>query len=133
MSLVQPIVRYLIVCEDVVLDEENPRRVTLVGLINAIRSLEEPQFPLLYRELCVFLQLTGCRGAAEGQIEIRHADTDEILFRTRTRTIPFGSDPLEVVGVIFRIRNCLFREPGLCWVQFVYNENVIVQQPLLLR
>jgi hypothetical protein len=118
MSQVHPTVRYLIVCEDVQIDPGFPRRVTLVGLISGIRSLDLPAFPLLQREICVFVQLTECRGPGEGRIEIQHADTGQVVFRTRTRTIPFGSDPLEVVGVVFRIRNCLFEEPGLYWVQF---------------
>jgi hypothetical protein len=133
MSSVLPTVRYLIVCEDVQTDPDNPRRVTLVGLISAIRSVEQPPYPLRYRELCVFLQLTECRGSADGRIEIQHADTGQVVFRTRTRTIPFGNDPLEVVGATFRIRNCRFREPGLYWVQFWYNEQMIAQQALLLR
>ena len=133
MSEVHPIVRYLIVCEDVQIDPDNPRRVSIVGLMSAIRALEQPPFPLLYREICVFLQVAECRGPADGRIEVRHADTDQVVFRTRTRTIPFGSDPLEIVGVTFRIRNCLFQEPGLYWVQFWYNEQMIAQQPLLLR
>jgi hypothetical protein len=70
MSQVHPTVRYLIVCEDVQTDPDNPRRVTFVGLISAIRSLEQPPFPLLYREICVFLQLTEYRGPADGRIEI---------------------------------------------------------------
>jgi hypothetical protein len=133
MSQLNPTVRYLIVCEDVQTDPDNPRRITLVGLISAIRSLEQPPFPLLYREICIFLQLTECRGQADGRIEIHHADSGQVVFRTRTRTIPFVSDPLEIVGVIFRVRNCLFQEPGLYWVQFWYNEQMIAQQPLLLR
>jgi hypothetical protein len=133
MSQVHPTVRYLILCEDVQTDPDNPRRVTLVGLLSAIRSLEQPPFPLLYREVCVFLQLTECRGPADGRIEMHHADSGQVVFRTRTRTIPFGRDPLEVFGATFRIRNCLFQEPGLYWVQFWYNEQMLAQQPLLLR
>jgi hypothetical protein len=131
MTQVHPTVRYLIVCEDVQTDPDNPRRVTLVGLISAIRALEQPPFPLLYREICVFLQLTECRGPADGRIEIHHADSGSVVFRTRT--IPFGNDPLEVVGATFRIRNCLFQESGLYWVQFWYNEQMIAQQLLLLK
>src|SRR5438876_6975109 len=123
MSQVHPTVRYLIVCEDVQTDPDNPRRVTVVGLISALRSLEEPPFPLLYREICVFLQMTECRGSAEGRVEIQNAESGEAVFRTRTRTIAFGSDPLEVVGFTFRVRNCLFPAPGLYWVQFWYNEQ----------
>jgi hypothetical protein len=133
MSPVHPVVRYLIVCEDVQIDPDRPRRITLVGLLSAIRSVEQPPFPLLYRELCVFLQLTECRGPADGWIEIQFAETGEVLFRTRVRTIPFSSDPLELVGVTFRIRNCLFEQPGLYWVQFWYNNDMLAQQPLLLR
>jgi len=133
MSQVHPTVRYLIVCEDIQTAVDNPRRVTLVGLINSIRPLELPPFPLLYREICVFLQLTECRGPADGRIEIQHADSGQVVFRTRTRTIPFGIDPLEVVAVSFRLRNCLFDEPGLYWVQLWYNEQMLAQQPLLLR
>ena len=133
MTNVHPNVRYLIVCEDVQTAPENPHRVSLVGLISKISSSEEPSFPLLYEEVCVFLQLTECRGSAEGRIEVRHADSDQLAFRTQTRTIPFGKDPLEVYGATFRIRNCLFRENGLYWVQFWYNERVIAQQPLVLR
>jgi hypothetical protein len=133
MSQVHPTVRYLIVCEDVQMDPNNPRRVTVVGLISAIRSLEQPSFPLLCREISVFLQLTECRGSADGRIEIQHADSGQVVFRTRTRTIPFGSDPLEIVGVTFRLRNCLFQQAGLHWVQFWYNEQLIAQAALLLR
>lgn len=133
MSQLHPTVRYLILCEDVQIDPENSRRVTLIGLISAIRSLEQPPFPFLYREICVFLQITECRGPADGRIEIQHADSGQVVFRTRTRTIPFGNDPLEVSATTFRIRNCQFQEPGLYWFQFWYNDEMIAQQALLLR
>jgi hypothetical protein len=133
MTKVQPTVRYLIVCEDVQTDPANSRRVTLVGLLSAIRSLEQPPFPLLYRGICVFLLMTECRGPADGRIEIHHADSGQVVFRTQTRSIPFASDPLEIVGATFRIRNCLFQSAGLYWVQFWYNEEMIAQQSLILR
>ncbi len=133
MSQVQPTVRYSIVCENVEIDPDNPARITLIGLLSAIRSIGQPSFPLLYPEICVFLQLTECRGAGKGRIEIYHADSGQEVFRTRTRRIQFGRDPLALSGVVFRIRNCLFREPGLYWVQFWYNEQMIAEQPLVLR
>jgi hypothetical protein len=133
MDSLHPTVRYLILCEDVQTESHDPHRITLIGLISAIHSLDQPPFPLLYRELCVFLQLTECRGSAECRIEIQHANSGRVMFRTRSRTIPFGNDPLEVVGVTFRIRNCLFMVAGLYWVQFWYNDQVIAQQPILLR
>lgn len=133
MSIVNPTVRYLIVCEDVQTDPEHRLRVSLHGLLSAIRSLETPSYPLLYKEFCVFLQLTECRGPGDGRIEIRHADSETRIFATRTRTMPLPNDPLEIVGVTFRIQRCLFNEPGLHWVQFWYNEKLVAQQALLLR
>jgi hypothetical protein len=133
MSEISPTVRYLIVCEDVQVDPENPYRITLVYLISAIHALGPTPFPLLRREFCVFLQITECRGPIEGRVELHHADSGDVVFRTRTRTMPLVTDPLEVVGVTFRIRNCVFPTPGLYWVQFLCNGRIIAQQPLLLR
>lgn len=133
MTEAHPTVRYLIICDDVQVDPDNAYRVTIAGLISAIRSVEEPAYPLLYPELCVFLQFVECRGPAEGRVEIRHADTDQVAFRTRTRTIPFVKSPLDVMVVTFRIRNCLFPSAGLYMVQFRYNEQMIAEQPLLLK
>jgi Family of unknown function (DUF6941) len=133
MAELHPTVRYLILCDDVQTDPENPLRVNLFGLMSAIHSVEQPPYPLLVREFCAFIQLTECRGIADMRIEIQHADSGEVLVRTRTRTVSLPSDPLEVIGVNFRIQDCLFAEPGLYWVQLWYNSEVIAQQPLILR
>lgn len=133
MSEISPTVRHLIVCEDVQVDPENPRRITLVGLIGSLRALGPTPYPLLRTEFCVYLQMTECRGPAEGRIELQHADSGEVIYRSTTRMMPLGDDPLEVVGVTFRIRNCLFQTPGLYWVQFWYNGRILAQEPLLLR
>ena len=128
-----PTVRYLIVCEDIQTDVDHPRRITLAGLMSAIRSMEDPPYPLIHPEFCVFVQLTECRGNAACRIEIQHADTGQLVVRTKARIMPLPSDPLEVYGMAFRIRNCLFLTSGLYWVQLWYNEQVIEQQPLVLR
>lgn len=133
MNEVSPTVRYLIICEDVQVDLVNPRRITLVGLIGSLRALGPTPYPLLRREFCVFLQMTECRGTAEGRVELQQADSGEAILRTSTRAMPLVNDPLEIVGVTFRIRNCLFPAAGLYWVQFWYNGRVLAQQSLLLR
>jgi hypothetical protein len=65
MSGLTPVVRYLIVCEDVLRDPRNPNRLTLVNLISTIQSLSDPPFPCRYPELCVYVQLTDCRVAGQ--------------------------------------------------------------------
>jgi len=56
MAEVMPVVRYLIACEDIHTDPSSPRKATLTNLISAIRLLQQPPFPLLYRELCVLFR-----------------------------------------------------------------------------
>ncbi|SRR5579885_74666 len=132
MPEISPTVRYLILREDVQVDPVNRRRISLVGSIGALRALGPTPYPVLQREFCGFLQMTECRGSAEGRVEPQHADSGEVIFRTSTRTLPPVNDPLEVIGVTFRIRNCVFPAPGLYRVQFWYEGPVLVQQSLLL-
>jgi hypothetical protein len=128
---IRPVVRCLIVCEDIVLDPANPKNVSLIRLTNTIRALKG--FPVYQSNLCVYVGLADCRGTGRIRIEIEQADTGHIVFRTHTRSVAFGNDPLEVVGVRFRIHNCRFPAAGLYWVQFCYNDQVIEQQPIVLR
>ena len=51
---ITPIVRYMLLCDDWRLDGTNNRRVTIVGLIWNIHSIDDPPYPLFYREFCVF-------------------------------------------------------------------------------
>jgi hypothetical protein len=99
----------------------------------SIISIDDPPFPLMHRELCVFLALTAGRGVGEGKIVCISEDTGERIFETRTRSIPFGNDPLEVIGVPFRIRGCTFPQPGRYSIQFWYNGLMLEERPLMLR
>jgi len=133
MNELQPIVRHVILCEDVVVNPDNPLRITLVGVMSSIRSIEEPAYPLLYEELCVFVQLTSCRGPGDLRIEIQHGDSADVVYRNRTRTVPLSRDPLEVLALSFRIRNCLFAQAGLYWIQVWYNGQNLAQQALVMK
>jgi hypothetical protein len=128
-----PIVRYMIVCEDWDTDPDNPLRVNVYGLLSNITSVEDPPYPLLFEELCVLLVLTEGRGTGSAGIVCRFEDTGQQIFGTAERTVTFGSDPLAVVGVAFRIRNCLFRRTGLYSIQFWYDNQLVDERPLRLR
>src|SRR5713101_824143 len=99
---VPPIIRYMLLCEDWKLDPATNRRLTIIGLITNIHAVDQPPYPLLYREMCVFLALTEGRGQGEGQIVCAFEETGQRVFESPKRPIAFGSDPLEVVGVPFR-------------------------------
>ena len=128
-----PLVRYMILCEDWVVPPQNPRRINILGLLTNIISIDEPAYPLLYPELCVFVALTEARGAGSAQIICVLEETGQRVFGTPKYAVAFGDDPLEVVGVPFRIRGCLFPQEGLYSIQFWYNEQTVEERRLRLR
>ncbi len=130
---VAPVVRYMILCEDWSTDPHNPRRVNILGLLSNIRSVDEPAYPLLLPELCIFLALTEARGQGTAQITCVLEEDGRKIFATPRREVTFPPDPLEVIGVPFRIRDCLFPKAGLYSIQFWYNETMVEQRPLRLR
>src|SRR5690242_7646552 len=113
MSQVLPTVRYLIVCEDVQIDPDHPRQVTLRNLLSTTRSLEEPRHPLHDCEPCLFAHLTECRGPGDVPSEVRFADTDNVMFRNRTQTLQYPTNPLEPPQLFARLRNCLLPRDDL--------------------
>ena len=131
---VPPVVRHMLLCEDIGRDPTNPKRIAIYGLIGAIRSTGEPPFPLLYPVLCVYLVLAGGRGEGDAQIVGVSADGEKPVFASPTHRLSFGlTDPLDVAAVIFRIRDCSFPQAGLYWIEFRYNGETIAREPLVVR
>jgi hypothetical protein len=123
----------MLLCEDWRSDPDDSRHVTIIGLISNIHAVEVSPYPLLYREMCVFLALTEARGEGKAKIASVFEESGEKVFETREQVIPFGPDPLEVVGVPFRIGGCLFPRPGLYSVQFWYEGEQVEERPIRLR
>ncbi|MBI1899581.1 MAG: hypothetical protein HYS13_00525 [Planctomycetia bacterium] len=130
---VLPVVRYMILCDDCRVNDANPRLINLYGLLTNIDPGAESAHPLQYDQLCVYLALTECRGVGAAEIVCMFEETGERVFATPPQRISFGSDPLEVAGVTFRILACPFPRPGVYSVQFWYNDKVVDERPLRLR
>lgn len=130
---VKPVVRYMLVCEDWHTDPDQRHRVTIVGLLTNLVSVDDPPFPLLYRELCVFLALAAGRGTGSGKVVCVDADTGQGVFETRSRPVPFGPDPLEVIAVPFRIRDCRFPKAGAYSIQYWHDGELLEERLLRLR
>src|SRR5438132_1218759 len=103
----KPIVRNLIVCEDI-RPGDRPNQYTLVNVLSRIRSLDPVPFPLWYRELCVFALCTECRGTGAIELQIVDEESSRPCYKSKPLDVAFGDDPLEVIGMPFRIRNILF-------------------------
>lgn len=129
----KPVVRYMLLCDDWRLDPANTRRITIIGLLSNIHAVDDPPFPLFYREMCVFLALTDGHGQGEGKIVCVFETSGQKAFETHSRPIVFGPDPLEILGVSFRIRDISFPQAGLYSVQFWYEGELVEEQPLRLR
>jgi hypothetical protein len=127
MAGLLPVVRYLIVCEDI---PAHTNRVSLINLFGTIRSRSQPPFPFRYPKFCVYAQLTECRGVSEVRLEIEEEGTQTVIYQSVSRRYNFGNDPLRVFDASFRIRDCVFPAAGLYWVQLCYNAIVIFQESL---
>lgn len=81
----------------------------------------------------MFLVLTEGYGRGQAKVVCVLEDTGQKVFETRDRLISFGPDPLEVVGVPFRIRDCTFPQAGFYSVQFWYENELVEERPLMMR
>lgn len=129
----RPTARCLILCERVVPDAENPKRLSLLRVISTARPAAGDDYPLVQAELSVFAQLTECRGAGRIRIEVRNADTEAVTYRSPEQRFTVPNDPLKIHGVTFRIRNLVFPEPGLYWVQLWYDDDVLTHTSITFR
>jgi hypothetical protein len=131
-----PIVRYMLLCDDVHADPNNAACTHIDCLMSNIVSLEDPPYPLLREMICVFLVLAECRGRGRVQVIVSFVDglREQPLFGCPEHEVDFSSaDPLDVIGIPFRIRDCRFPIAGAYSVQFWYNGAKLAERPLHLR
>ena len=125
-----PVVRHLIVCEELLRHSENSNKVTLVNVISTIRPTDEAGFPLVVSQVCVYAQITECRGTGKIQLRITHPDSGQTIFQSTERQLTFPNRPLDVVGIPFRILDCSFAIPGLYHVELWFDQVCLAQQPV---
>ena len=133
MIAIAPVVRHMLLCDDVVEAPAGSGKVNLVGLITSIESRLDPPFPLNHPSLCVYVQMTNGRGRADVQVLIRLVESDRPVSGIRPRAVAFPPEPLPVHAMLFRILECRFPKPGLYQVEFRVGDQVLAQEPLLVR
>jgi hypothetical protein len=133
MADIPPVVRHMLLCDDVRPNPDDPHKPDIIGLLNRIESESDPAFPLRYPVFCVYLRLTGGRGSGHFKIVVREADTDRLIFNGRLFKITFPGDPLAIGGLMIRVRDCVFSRAGLYWVRLVHQGRTLAQESLLLR
>jgi hypothetical protein len=130
---VLPVVRYMLPCEDCQVEPGNQRRVTIHGLISTLVALDDPPYPVLYRELCLFIAFADGRGRASAKVVCAFEETGETVFESPPQKIELGNDPLTVTMILFRLRDCPFPFPGIYQLQLWYDGVMLEERPLRLR
>lgn len=133
MNGVNPTVRHMLLCDDAEAQPDHPNRWNVSGLLHALTFASDTNFPTYHPLLTILLHLTGGRGSGTGHIVGMHADSEQVVFVTPQRMVPFPKDPLAVCGLVFRILDVPIPQRGLYYIQFRYADQVISQQPLLIR
>lgn len=130
--LPSPVVRSLVACEEIVRDADT-QQVSLLRVVNTVRSNGAPAYPALRPHFAVFAVLTSGRGAGELWMEIRAAEGEGVIYASPRQRVAFPDDPLMLHGASYRIRNLVFPLPGLYWVQLRYDGAVIADLPVVLK
>jgi hypothetical protein len=104
-------------------------KVDLYGLFNAIRP--QTGFPYTQGRFCVFAQLINGLGRVSFHIDIRFAETDELVQTTEVRELTFPTRST-VLQLALAITGCRFERPGLYLVELFCNNTWECDTQLLL-
>jgi hypothetical protein len=129
MSGIPPIVRYMIVCDDVLTISQLSHKPLIVGLTTAFHA---NKYPFRLPKLCVFLVLTGGRGQGIAMLRIVDDGSDDLVVEF-SHAITFPADPLTVSGIPWRLLDLEFPKPSLYRIEFRYNGQCLAQQLLEAR
>ena len=88
---------------------------------------------MFHEGFSVLVFLTNGRGSGDGFLELVWEETGEMLRPRIGGRIDLGNDPTEVGCVSFRLTDILFDRPGMYLLRFVFNGNILSEDPLLLR
>ena len=131
---VAPQVRYTIVCDEVVKDEQRAGKLMIVGLTTLVNWPPGSTSPLRLDKLTVLLILTDGRGSGMAQIFCVNEETGLLVFGSPPTPISFeDKDPVGHYGVTFKLQNCPFPTQGVYVVQFRFDDAVVHEQFVTVR
>ncbi len=128
----QPLIKSMILCEDVLPGPAGSGNVHLMNVFGAIQPSAGSAFPYRFSQLCVFLQLTDAEGEGGGSIKIRSAEDDQLVFTTAEHRIQFA-DRLQLKWVLFRIKDCTFPASGVYFIEFYLDGRWIVDRAVRIN
>jgi hypothetical protein len=129
MNGIPPVVRYLIVCDDVLTSAQYTTKPVIVGLTTVVHA---NRYPFQLAKLCVFLVLTGGRGQGNAKLRLLDDATEAVVVEF-SHPVTFPADPLTVSGIPWRLTDLEFPKPGVYRIEFLYNDVSLAQQLLEAR
>lgn len=107
-----PIVRNFLVCQDVIADARNPRLVSIIRVLCRVRADFQQGSGAILDRLCVYVQLTECRGDVELDVRVRMAESGAAVRATSPIRVKASEDPVEIVQASIAIEPIWFPRPG---------------------
>jgi hypothetical protein len=121
----------MLLAEDVLTDPEEPLQITIVNLRATYWILEDS--PALIEEICCVIAVTDGRGKGRIQIICVEEETDITVFTGQIHEVRCSADPLDLMIIPFRLRDCRFPRPGMYSFQLLWNGESISSCPLRMR
>jgi len=132
VTAIPPIVRYLVLCEECRRDPANPRKISAINLMGYVQPAEGLAYPFEIQEIVALGMLTEGRGSARFRIEVVK-DFDQPIYRGVDQSVTFGSDPLQLVVLTFRILRLRLPSTGVYEFRLLCDDVQIAIQPLRAR
>jgi hypothetical protein len=133
-NAIPPVVRYMIPCDEAIVDPQQPGKITIVGLTTVVKWPAEATTAFRLEKLVVLLILAGGRGVGSGRIVCVNEETGQPLFGSADRPVSFeGTNPSLPYGVTFKLLDCRFPGPGEYSIQFELDGEVLSRQTLIVR
>ena len=124
----------MLLCEDIVRDSEKPKQLSLLRVLTNVKATSRPAFPAHLKQLCLFSQLTECRGNLAFRVDLQHVESGRTLFATPIAAVDAGvGDPLAVRGVSIKIQNVIFPSEGLYSIRLWLEGELLSEHPLLVQ
>ena len=117
----------LVVCDAVYTEASG--KAALVGLFNRITAA---RFPASHPQLCVYVSVTDVRPNTRFRLDIVHSETDHQVVSLQGPP-PQGTDPTVICDFNFALHTVVFPEPGMYYIRFWGNDQLLLQRPFELR
>jgi hypothetical protein len=133
MASIPPVVRHMLVCDNVTRSGDDRPKLDVLGVVHTIRARPGQTFPLTHPGLCVYLVLTGGVGVGRIQLRVSEADPGAPLFGSPVHTVTHPVDRHELSGLVLRVGPCVFPRPGLYWVEFHHDGIELGRESVVVR